>query len=292
VSVELRDKAGKLLAAKPESVKLPSGDYTVLFTRPDFEEQKQTVTVGPGKTVAVEPGPWKRETGELVLGNMPDVAVKLTGADGRVTELKAGKHTLDTGRYTLTFSRANATDQTEAITVVARRAVERNAPTRWEPHPDTLVAVSAWAFESVRADIQKTQAPPRPANLPDWVWDAHKDEALKKATEALQKLKGVYVIVNDFRKTATPVPENVIATFSQLLREEKFPPSAYDLTMLEGILADLEKHDASIQNSASIDVKMKEKSRQNVSTVRELLSWVSDKLALKAPNRGVQGVKE
>jgi len=84
----------------------------------------------------------------------------------------------------------------------------------------------------------------------------------------------------------------VIATFAQLLREDKYPPNGNDLTMLEGILADLEKHDASIQNSASIDVKMKEKSRQNVSMVRELLGWVSGKLALKTPNKGVQGVKE
>jgi hypothetical protein len=295
VEVALTDGAGRTVATKAGTVQVAPGAYTARFARRGYAAQERDVTVVPGKAVAVAPDAWKHEMGELVLslGDAADAGVRLV-ADGREVAVKPGRNVVDTGRYTLTFARPGAVEQTETFVLAAGGAVEKR-PAAWQPLPACLDALRAWAFEKARAGIQAAAGggrAPEPPGVPDWIVRAQPAAAmLGNETNKLNKLQEIYVVMCD--APSQPLTMDKVADWERLLAAG-YVPNACDATLVRQALAVWEAHCKTIQEAGAAPQKTKEAALQAVERVRRLHAEIVRKTEEKKTNenRYAQGNKE
>jgi len=237
----------------------------------------------------IAPEPWKHETGELVLstGGVAEVGFSLVvKPEGRTVEVKLGKNVLDTGRYTLTFTRPHAVDQTEDIVLVTGKEIKKE-PSDWKPLPTSLTVWRDWAFEQERAKIQnpkdlQLQEPPE-SDVSVWIKKAYPTNTLlqEKETEQLKILGDVYFVFN--KAPSEPLPENQINALNRL-HETGYKPNDADVKLVRSVLKIWEEQNTDIQ-SRPIRTKTKEEALQRVETLRKLSSEFEQFVANKGGNK-------
>ena len=283
VSVTLADASGKTLATAFGSVEVPPGEYTVRFTRPDHIAQTRTVTVAPRKMLTLLPEVWHHETAKLVLsyGESEDakkaVTFKLVAQGASLpVEVKAGENIVDTGKYTLTFSRTGGVDQSEPVEIIVGKSVEKS-PGAWKPKDEYIARLKGRAFGKLRADVQKaagveakkddgTDGAP---DVPDWIARAVPADTLlgEADSKMLSKLQDIYMVMGD--APSQPLTMDRVEEWEQLLAAG-YEPNSGDEALMRRALSVWDAHNKTIQNAGATPQRTKDAALQAVERIRKL----------------------
>ena len=282
VSMTLVDASGKTLATAPGTLEVPPGTYSVRFIRPDHVTQAQTVTVAPRKMLTLLPELWHHEITKLVLsqggveGVEDDVRVTLVSVETkRPIDVQFGENVVDTGRYTLTFSRTGGVDQSETINLVVGRDIEKR-PGAWKPSEEYIGRLKERALDLRRAEIQKAAgiiveggAAGGTPDVPEWVARAVSTESLLGADEAqmLDKLQDIYLVMCD--APSQPLTTDKIEDWEQMLAAG-YVPNAADVALVRRALAVWEAHNQTIQNAGGAPQRTKDAAVEAVERIRKL----------------------
>jgi len=257
------------------------GEYTARFSRPGFVKQDVAVKVAPGKSVTVRPDAeaWQHETGDLELsaGSAADVRFTLAAkkGDGTPRALAPGTHKLDTGSYALTLTRAHAAQQVKDVEIGVNQRTKVAAPEVWEPLPECVAALKAWAFDKKRADIQRKDSPRLP-DLPEWVCAPRTNALLREAegSAKLKALKEIYDYWHGLRETL--MEQDKVNKLAALFAEGSgYSPNAADAEMVGELLSMYEEKNRSLQSRAKISAEEKDVFQKRLAQVQALSKRIS-----------------
>ena len=280
VSVILLDAGRKTFATAFGSVKVPPGEYTVRFSRPDHVGQTRTVTVAPRKMLTLSPEIWHHETAQLILSHgetedaKKEITFKLVSQEtGLPVEVRAGENTVDTGTYTLTFSRTGGIDQSEQVKIIVGKSVEKK-PGVWRPKEEYVGRLKGRAFGRLRTKIQKAAGievdeEGDAADVPEWIARVVPVDSLLGAGESrmLDKLQEVYMVMCD--APSRPLTMDRIEDWEQVLAAG-YVPNAADEALLRQALSVWDAHSKTIQHAGAAPQKTKDAALQAVERVRKL----------------------